>query len=86
VTKFSEVFLTYHLHQVSDLIPDDDDDDDDDNNQDCPQNISSVQTPDMADSPRRLYQRMCGAIPLLPQYIFMALCLINHRDNCTFIM
>jgi len=25
-----------------------------------------------------------GAIPPLPQYIFMALCLIKHRDNFTF--
>jgi hypothetical protein len=23
---------------------------------------------------------MCGAIPLLPQYIFMAWCLVKHRD------
>jgi len=36
-------------------IPDDDDDDDDDNDDDgdCPWNISSVWTPDAADSPRK---------------------------------
>jgi hypothetical protein len=28
--------------------------------------------------------RMRGAIPLLPQYIFMAWCLVKHRDNFTF--
>jgi hypothetical protein len=28
--------------------------------------------------------RMRGAIPLLPQYVFMALCLVKHRDNFTF--
>jgi hypothetical protein len=27
---------------------------------------------------------MCGAIPLLPQYVFMAWCLGKHRDNFTF--
>jgi hypothetical protein len=27
---------------------------------------------------------MRGAIPPLPQYVFMALCLVKHRDNCTF--
>jgi hypothetical protein len=27
---------------------------------------------------------MCGAIPPLPQYIFMAWCLVKHRDNFTF--
>jgi hypothetical protein len=34
---------------------DDDDDDDDDNDQDGPQNVGSIQTPDMADSPRSLH-------------------------------
>jgi hypothetical protein len=28
--------------------------------------------------------RMRGAIPPLPQYIFMAWCLVKHRDNFTF--
>jgi len=28
--------------------------------------------------------RMCGAIPPLPQYIFMAWFLVKHRDNFTF--
>jgi hypothetical protein len=28
--------------------------------------------------------RMLGAIPLLPQYVFMAWCLVKHRDNFTF--
>jgi hypothetical protein len=27
---------------------------------------------------------MCGAIPLLPQYAFMAWCFVKHRDNFTF--
>jgi len=27
---------------------------------------------------------MSGAIPLLPQYIFMAWCLVKHRENFTF--
>jgi hypothetical protein len=27
---------------------------------------------------------MCGAIPPLPQYFFMAWYLVKHRDNCTF--
>jgi hypothetical protein len=27
---------------------------------------------------------MSGAIPPLPQYVFMALCLIKPRDNFTF--
>jgi hypothetical protein len=27
---------------------------------------------------------MCGAIPPLPQYVFMAWCLVKHRDNFTF--
>jgi hypothetical protein len=27
---------------------------------------------------------MCGARPTLPQYIFMAWCLVKHRDNFTF--
>jgi hypothetical protein len=27
---------------------------------------------------------MRGAIPLLPQYSFMAWCLVKHRDNFTF--
>jgi hypothetical protein len=27
---------------------------------------------------------MRGAIPPLPQYVFMAWCLIKHRDNFTF--
>jgi hypothetical protein len=27
---------------------------------------------------------MCGAIPPLPQYTFMAWCLVKHRDNFTF--
>jgi hypothetical protein len=29
--------------------------------------------------------QMSGAIPLLPQYIFMAWCLVKHRENFTFI-
>jgi hypothetical protein len=29
--------------------------------------------------------RMHGAIPPLPQYVFMAWCLLKHRDNFTFI-
>jgi hypothetical protein len=24
---------------------------------------------------------MCGAIPPLPQYVFMVWCLVKHRDN-----
>jgi hypothetical protein len=28
---------------------------------------------------------MRGAIPPLPQYVFMAWCLVKHRDNFTFI-
>jgi hypothetical protein len=28
--------------------------------------------------------RRIGAIPQLPQYIFMAWCLVKHRDNFTF--
>jgi hypothetical protein len=27
---------------------------------------------------------MCGAIPPLRQYAFMAWCLVKHRDNFTF--
>jgi len=27
---------------------------------------------------------MRGAIPLLPQYVFMAWCLVKHKDNFTF--
>jgi hypothetical protein len=27
---------------------------------------------------------MCGAIPPLPQYVFMAWCLVKHRDNFNF--
>jgi hypothetical protein len=27
---------------------------------------------------------MRGAIPLLPHYVFMAWCLVKHRDNFTF--
>jgi hypothetical protein len=27
---------------------------------------------------------MCGAIPPLLQYVFMAWCLVKHRDNFTF--
>jgi hypothetical protein len=27
---------------------------------------------------------MSGAIPPLPQYVFMAWCLVKHRDNFTF--
>jgi hypothetical protein len=27
---------------------------------------------------------MLGAIPPLPQYVFMAWCLVKHRDNFTF--
>jgi hypothetical protein len=27
---------------------------------------------------------MRGAIPPLPQYVFMAWCLVKHRDNFTF--
>jgi hypothetical protein len=30
-------------------------------------------------------QRMRGAIPPLPQYAFMAWCLVKHRDNFTFL-
>jgi hypothetical protein len=26
---------------------------------------------------------MCGAIPPLPQYVFMAWCFVKHRDNFT---
>jgi len=26
---------------------------------------------------------MRGAIPALPQYVFMARCLVKHRDNVT---
>jgi hypothetical protein len=29
-------------------------------------------------------QSMRGAIPPLPQYVFMAWCLVKHRDNFTF--
>jgi hypothetical protein len=29
--------------------------------------------------------RMCGAIPPFPQYVFLAWCLVKHRDNFTFI-
>jgi hypothetical protein len=29
--------------------------------------------------------RMRGAIPPLPQYVFIAWCLVKHRDNFTFI-
>jgi hypothetical protein len=28
---------------------------------------------------------MRGAIPPLPQYVFMAWCLVKHRDNFTFL-
>jgi hypothetical protein len=28
--------------------------------------------------------RMCGAIPPLPQYVFMVWCLVKHRGNFTF--
>jgi hypothetical protein len=28
--------------------------------------------------------RMRGAIPPLPQFVFMAWCLVKHRDNFTF--
>jgi hypothetical protein len=28
--------------------------------------------------------RMCGAIPPLPQYVFMAWSLVKHRDSFTF--
>jgi hypothetical protein len=28
--------------------------------------------------------RICGATPPLPQYVFMAWCLVKHRDNFTF--
>jgi hypothetical protein len=28
--------------------------------------------------------RLRGAIPPLPQYVFMAWCLVKHRDNFTF--
>jgi hypothetical protein len=28
--------------------------------------------------------RMRGAIPALPQYVFMMSCLVKHRDNFTF--
>jgi hypothetical protein len=28
--------------------------------------------------------RMRGAIPLLPQWAFLAWCLVKHRDNFTF--
>jgi hypothetical protein len=30
-------------------------------------------------------QRMRGGIPPLPQYVFMAWCLVKHRDNFTFL-
>jgi hypothetical protein len=42
-----------HVRCLYLMIPDDDDDDDDD--RDGPQNISSIQTPDAADSLRRLH-------------------------------
>jgi len=29
-------------------------------------------------------QRMSGAIPPLPQYVFMMWCLVKYRDNFTF--
>jgi hypothetical protein len=29
---------------------------------------------------------MRGAIPPLPQYVFMVWYLVKHRDNCTFYM
>jgi hypothetical protein len=29
--------------------------------------------------------RMHGAIPPLPQYVFMAWCLVKHRDKFTFL-
>jgi len=29
--------------------------------------------------------RICGAIPPLPQYVFMAGCYVKHRDNFTYI-
>jgi hypothetical protein len=29
---------------------------------------------------------MRGAIPPLPQYVFMAWCLVKHRDNFTFLL
>jgi hypothetical protein len=29
---------------------------------------------------------MCGAIPPLPKYVFMAWCLVQHRDNFNFIL
>jgi hypothetical protein len=28
--------------------------------------------------------KMCGATPPLPQYVFMAWCLVKHRDDVTF--
>jgi hypothetical protein len=31
-----------------------------------------------------LRSRMCGAIPLLHQYIFIVWCLVENRDNFTF--
>jgi hypothetical protein len=34
--------------------------------------------------PSSAESRMRGAIPPLPQYIFMALCSVKHRDNFTF--
>jgi len=42
VTKFNEVFLDYQPCH--------------DDNQDGPRNIGSIQTPDMADSPKGLHQ------------------------------
>jgi hypothetical protein len=35
-------------------------------------------------SPPSSAKRMHGAIPPLPQYVFMAWCLVKHRDNFTF--
>jgi len=40
-------------HQIPN---DEDDDDDDDDDRDGPRNIGSLQTPDAADSPRRLHR------------------------------
>jgi hypothetical protein len=46
------------ISRVRDLIPDDD-------NRDGPRNVGSMQSPDMADSPRILH-RMFILVPLIP--------------------
>jgi hypothetical protein len=32
-----------------------------------------------------LKSRMCGTVTPLPQYVFMAWCLVTYRDNFTFL-